>query len=113
MATKPITITFEEPWEMTYIESADNWIKMVESSLEPSDPVYGKEIYVSGKHDHKPLLLVDNDTDDTYAIVEIINNSSKRGYYCKTIKEIKTTKELAEMLRYDHQEVIKKYQEKN
>ena len=113
MATKPIKITFEEPWEMTYTENVDDWIKMVENSLKPSDPLHGKEIYVSGKHDHKPLLLVDNDTDNTYAIVKIINDSTKRGYYCKTIKDIKTREGLAEMLRYDHQEIIKKYQEEN
>ena len=112
MATKPIKITFEEPWEMTYTENADNWIKMVESSLKSSDPIYGKEIYVSGKHDSKPLLLVDNDTDDTYAIVEIVNDLSKRGYYCKTIKNIKTREELAEILRYDHQKVIKNTRKK-
>jgi len=43
MENKPIKVTFEEPWEMTYIENAGNWIKMVERSLKPSDPIYGKE----------------------------------------------------------------------
>ena len=108
MTTKPINIEFKYPWTMTWIESVGDLIEMVKSSLKPSDPLFGKEIYVSGKHEYKQLLLIDNDTDDTYAIVSIVTDSSQKGYYCKTLEEISTTDKLAEVLHHEHLNALQK-----
>ncbi len=43
----------------------------LEMALGSLDPLYGKQIYVSGIHESKKLLLVDNDTDESYGIVSI------------------------------------------
>lgn len=81
---EPIKIEFKYPWTMTPLENAGEWIEMVKSSLQPSDPLFGKDIFVSGRHDFKNLHLVDNDTDGSYAIISMQINSSKRPYDCTT-----------------------------
>ncbi len=68
---EPIMIEFKYPWTMMPLENAGEWIEMVKDSLQPSDPLFGKDIFVSGRHESNRLLLVDNDTDDNYAIVSI------------------------------------------
>ncbi|MBL3527065.1 MAG: hypothetical protein JMN27_17615 [gamma proteobacterium endosymbiont of Lamellibrachia anaximandri] len=99
---EPIRIEFKYPWTMTYLEDAGKWIDTVKNSLQPSDPLFEKEIFVSGRHEVEKLLLVDNDTDGTYAIVGVKYNSKSRKSVCHTVEVILTSEELANRLEKDH-----------
>ena len=99
-------IEFKYPWRMTYSEDAKQWVGAVKSTLQPSDLLYGKEIFVSGKHQIEPLLLVDNKTDGTYAIVGVEYNSKTGESVCHTVEIILTSEELAKKLKKDHREAI-------
>jgi len=91
------------------LENADEWIKAVAESLEKSDPLYGKKIFVSGRHESENLLLVDNDSDNNYAVISFeVNNKAKR-IDCKTIEIIFSRKSLAERLRHDHDTAVEQF----
>ena len=87
---------------MMWSENAGGWIELVEKSLGSSDTLYGKQIYISGIHESKKLLLVDNDTDNNYAIVSV--DKKKSTYRCETIEIIFSIEALAEKMKKDHEQ---------
>ncbi len=106
MIVEPIKIEFKYPWIMLPLEKSGEWIEMVKTSLQPLDPLFGKDIFLSGRHEFKNLLLVDNDTDDSYAIISIKIDSSTRSYNCATVEVISSREELAKKLQHDHEEAL-------
>ena len=101
-----ITIEFKYPWAMMPLVNAGKWIEMVKNPLQPSDPLVGKDIFVSGRHESNRFLLVDNDTDDNYAIVSIQMDSSTNSYDCATVELISSREELADKLKHDHKKAL-------
>lgn len=87
---------------MMPLELAGEWIEEVKKGLGVNDPIYGKDIFVSGRKDGENLLLVDNDTDGTYAIVRFEKAIGGLGLRCSTIEILKTSEELAIKLNKDH-----------
>ena len=79
---------------------------MLNDSLKSSDPLFGKEIFVSGIHETKKFLLVENDTDGTFAIISI--SRSLKAFTCSTIKIISSRKEMVAKLKKDHDEAMSK-----
>ena len=108
MSDQKVILEFKYPWAMMPLENADEWINAVAESLEKTDPLYGKQIFVSGRHECENLLLVDNDTDNNYAVVSFGVNEKTKKMNCKTIEIIFTRKSLAEKLRNDHDRTVKK-----
>ena len=100
-------IEFKSPWTMIQFEDVDMWINLVKNALKPSDPLFKKDIYVSGRHEYNKLLLVDNDTDDNYAIVSVGFNQNSQKYICSTVELISSTKELANKLQHDYEVELK------
>jgi len=90
-------------------ENVDSWMDLVKSSLDSSDPIYGKQIFVSGIHESKTMLLVDNDTDNNYAIVSVVLNKSKQNYNCTTVELISSTEKLATMIEKDHEQWLSQW----
>ena len=103
---KPITIEYKYPWNMMPLEHSGGWIKMLNDSLKSSDPLFGKEIFVSGIHETRKFLLVENDTDGTFAIISI--SKSKKAFTCSTFEIISSREEMAAKLKSDHDEAISK-----
>ena len=95
-------IEFKWPWTMLPLEIADEWIEEVKKGLLPEEPIYGKEIFVSGRREDKKLLLVANDTDGSYAIVNYEINKLRRRLKCTVIETLNTRKELSNRLKQDH-----------
>ncbi len=95
-------VVFSWPWTMIPIELADEWIEEVKKGLAVNDPIYGKDIFVSGRKDDENLLLVDNDTDGTYAIVRFEVAKGGLGLKYSTIEILKTRRELAMKIKKDH-----------
>ena len=88
------------------LESSGEWIDFLKNSLPKSDPLFGKDVFVSGRHGTKHLLLVDNDTDESYAIVSIEADPNTRTYSCATVQLICSRAELARQLQQDHKEAL-------
>jgi len=62
------------------LENTNDWIDLIEHSLESSDPLFGKKIFVSGIHESAKLLLIDNDTGNNYAVVSVKSKNSAEGF---------------------------------
>ena len=89
------------------LELADEWIEEVKKGLPKSDPLYGKDIFVSGRKEDDNLLLVDNDTDGTYAIVRFAVDMGGRRLKCSVIEILETRTDLVDKLRQDHITAVK------
>lgn len=99
-------VEFNWPWTMIPLELVGEWIEEVNKGLEVNDPIYGKDIFVSGRKDGDNLLLVDNDTDGTYAIVRFTKAITGLSLKCSTIEILKTSEEVAIKLKQDHVDAV-------
>lgn len=102
MNDETITIEFKFPWSMMPLESAGEWIDAVSGALQNTDPLFGKKLFVSGRHDSRNLLLVENDTDNTYAIVSY--GVKGNAMECATSEIILSRQALSDKLRRDFEE---------
>ena len=111
MNEENITIEFKYPWTMLPLENADEWITAVKNSLRPNEPLYRKEIFVSGRHEYEQLMLVENDTDGNYAIVSVEYGKANTSITCKTVVIFDSRKALAEKLRNDNIDELARFKE--
>jgi len=95
-------IEFNWPWTMIPLELAGEWIEEVKKGLDVNDPVYGKDIFVSGRHECENLLLLDNDSDGTYAIVKYSKAKGRGRMKFSTIEMFKTRAEVIVKLKQNH-----------
>jgi hypothetical protein len=109
MNEKKITIQFKYPWTMMPLASTGEWINAVSKSLSKADPLYGKKIFVSGRHETENLILVDNDTDDNYGIVSFAFLEESKTIKCNTVEILHSRKSLAEKLQSDHEKTVSKF----
>ncbi len=107
MSTKPITIEFKYPWTMVPFEFSDEWIEIIKNSLKSTDPLFKKDIFVSGRHEFEKSLLIENDTDDNYAIVSINKKIGSQEYICTTKELFSSRQEYANKLQKDHEVALK------
>lgn len=105
-------VEFRWPWTLMPFESADGWIEEVKNGLRVNDPLYGKDIFVSGRKEGENLILVDNDTDGTYAIVRFEAAPGGLALKFSTIEILKTSKELAIKLKKDHTDAVNEIEAK-
>lgn len=91
---------------MMPLELAEEWIEEVKKGLEVSDLIYGKDIFVSGRNDSENLLLIDNDSDGTYAIIRYSKAIGGVCLKCSTIEIYQTSAEVAKRLKKDHIDAI-------
>lgn len=94
---------------MIPLENAREWVNAVKVSLTEDDPLFNKDFFVSGRHEYEQLLLVENDSDDNYAIVSVMHDRKANRLIYHTIEVIKSRSSLAERLRNDHQEAAAKF----
>jgi ABC-type metal ion transport system substrate-binding protein len=102
-------LEFKDPWNMVWLENANGWIDLVKQTLDSSDPLYGKDIFVSGIHESKKFLLIENDTDNNYGIVSIERKSKTNKSTFKTIEQIYSIENLAVRLKQDHEQWLKHF----
>jgi len=89
------------------LSNVDEWISLISSSLDSSDPLYGKKIFVSCIHESKRYLLIENDSDDSYAIVSI--ERKKQALNCSTVEQFFSSRDLATKLTQDHEQWLKQW----
>jgi hypothetical protein len=102
MKEEKIKIEFKYPWTMIPLENEEEWINAVKGALTKDDPLFKKEIFVTGRHKYEQLLLVENDSDDNYAIVSMMHDRKAGKLICKTIEVVKSVYALKERLKNDH-----------
>ena len=93
------------------IENAGDWINTISKSLKNSDPLYGKKIFVSGRHEFENLILVDNDTDGNYGVMSFEFKSNGNTIECRTIEALDSRRALAEKLLNDHAKAVKRFKQ--
>ncbi|WP_200251170.1 hypothetical protein [Lamprobacter modestohalophilus] len=103
MSEENITIEFRYPWAMMPVGNSGYWIDAVKKSIKATDPLYEKDIFVSGRHETQNLILVDNDSDNTYAIMSYENIGFEGAMVFKTIETIGSRTVLAERLQNDYE----------
>jgi len=96
------TIEFNWPWTMIPLELVEEWIEEVKRGLDVNDPIYAKDIFVSGRNEREKLVLIENDSDDTYAIVKYSSARKSVGLKCSSIKILKTRAEVVIKLKQDY-----------
>ena len=74
--------------------------------MTPDEPIYGKDIFVSGRREDRNILLIDNDTDGTYAIVKFEKDMRRRRLKCTVTETLISRKELSNRLKQDHIEAM-------
>ncbi len=102
MNDNDIIIEYKWPWTMLPLEVVDDYIKEVSIGLRSNESIYGKDIFVAARREDKNILLIENNTDQTYAIVEFEKDRRLIQLKCKVIDTIKTRKELSAKLYADH-----------
>ena len=99
------TLYIKWPWEMTWLEFADELIAQIKEALPPDHPLQEHEIFPAIKWDGRPIFIVDDDTTGE----QILMNFEKRTRWKKTKFKVpamtvfKNRKEVAEMIERDHQ----------
>jgi len=96
------TIEFNWPWTMIPLALVEEWIEEVKKGLDVNDPIYGEDIFVSGRNECEKLVLIENDSDDTYAIVKYSKAKESVGLKCSSIEILKTRAEVVIKLKQDH-----------
>src|SRR5665811_1397204 len=91
---------------MIPLELAGEWIEGVKKGLDVNDPIYGKDIFVSGRNESDNLLLVANDSDGTYAIVRYSKAMGSVRLKCSSIEIFKTSAQVAFKLKQDHIDAV-------
>jgi len=99
-------VEFHWPWTMIPLELSGEWIEEVKKGLEVDDPLYGKDIFVSGRKDGDNVLLVENDSDGTYVIVRYTKAIGRVGVKFSTIEIFKTSADMAKKLKQDHDDTV-------
>ncbi len=92
-------VEFKWPWTMIPLDLVGDWIEEVKNALTPDEPIYGKQIFVSGRREDKDILLIENDTDGTYVIVKFEKDMRRRRLKCTVLETLTSTKELSNKLK--------------
>ncbi len=107
MSDEKIVITYKWPWTMMPLESVGKWIEAVKDGLQSNDSIYGKNIFVAARREDANMLLIENDTDETYAIVKY-ERVAHQKLRCTVIETISTRQELSNKLTLYNVEAIAK-----
>jgi hypothetical protein len=107
MSDQKDIIEFKWPWTMMPLEIADEWIEEIKRGLKKSEPIYKKDIFPSARKEDENLILLDIDTDSTYAIVNFAPNG-QGGLTCSVVEILPNRKALKERLHKDHIDAISK-----
>jgi len=102
-------LTVKWPWTMIPLASADEWIEFIKEQIGPGHPLYEKEIFPSmRREDGTDILLIENDTDGTYALLYPHEKAKYRGSQMPKTKIIATREEIKKLIEFDHKKAVGK-----
>ncbi len=103
------TITIEWPWTMIPLDSADEWADFIQKQVGPGHPLHNKNIFASmRREDGIDMVLFDNYTDGTYAIVYLHEKKRYKSRLMPKTEVIATWSEVKQRLKRDHEEAMRK-----
>ena len=105
------TLHIEWPWEMIYIEYADQIEAQIKESLPPDHELQRHKLFPGIKWDKRPMFIVDDDTTGERMMMnfEKMKRWKKTKHKVPTIKIFRDHKELADMIKRDHLAECAKY----
>jgi hypothetical protein len=100
-----VVIEIKWPWTMLPIAVTDDWIEAIKEGIAKTDPIYGKEIFPSARHEEQNLVLVDNDTDGNSVIMSFQRNKTGKLKF-DVIETLVTPTDVANRLNEYHVEAM-------
>lgn len=92
------------PWDMIYIEYADEIIAQIKAALPPDHELQKHEIFPGIKWERRPIFIVDDDTTGRRLLINFEKQKrwKKTNYKMPTIKVFQDEAEIAAMIERDH-----------
>lgn len=109
MNDNSVVIEYKWPWTMIPFELVSEWIEMIKKGTSKAEPIYGKKIFPAARHEEKKLILVENDSDNTYAIISADRDRMGELKF-RVIESLATRTELANRLNEYHVEAMSRVQ---
>jgi hypothetical protein len=105
------TLEIKWPWEMIWIEYADEIIAQIKEALPPNHEIQTHEIFPGIKWDRRPIFIVDDDTTGQRILMnfEKMKRWKKTKFKVPTIKVFKDNAEIRQMIESDHLAECAKY----
>jgi hypothetical protein len=105
------TIEIKWPWEMIWMEYADELIAQIKAALPPAHEMRKHDIFPGIKWNRRPIFIVDDDTTGQRLLVnfESMKRWRKTKFKVPTIKVFKDDAEIAAMIERDHVTECAKY----
>jgi hypothetical protein len=99
-----MTLHVKWPWEMIWIEYADNLIAQIKDDLPPKHELQDHKLFAGIKWDHRPIYIVDDDTTGGRILMnfEKMKPWNKTKFKAPQITVFKDEEEVAQMIERDH-----------
>jgi len=99
------------PWEMIWIEHADEISAQIKDVLPPDHELQRHKIFPAIKWEGRRIYIVDDDSTGQYLVMDFerMKRWKKTKFRVPTIKMLKDRKELANMIERDHVAECAKY----
>ncbi len=101
------------PWEMIWIEYADEIIAQLKNALPPDHELQKHDLFPGIKWDRRPIFIVDDDTTGKRIFMDFekMRRWKKTKFKIPTMTVFKNTAEVAERIERDHLAECAKYKE--
>ena len=105
------TLHIKWPWEMIWIEYADEISAQIKDALPPDHELQRHKIFPAIKWERRQIYIVDDDSTGHYLVMdfETMKRWKKTKFRVPTIKMLKDRKEVADMIECDHMAECAKY----
>lgn len=99
------------PWEMIWIEHADEIIAQIREALPPDHEIQKHKIVPIIKWNRRPIFIVDDDTTGERILMnfEKMKRWKKTKFKIPIMKVFKNDAEIAELIEHNHQTECVKY----
>ena len=105
------TLEIKWPWEMIWIEYADEIIARIKEALPPNHEMQTHEIFPGIKWERRSIFIVDDDTTGQRILMnfEKMKRWKKTKFKVPAMKVFKDDAEIREMIESDHLAECAKY----
>jgi hypothetical protein len=99
------------PWEMIWIEYADEFIAQIKEALPPDHEMRKHEIFPGIKWERRSIFIVDDDTTGQRILMNLekVEHWKTTKFKVPTMRIFKDDVEIAEMIERDHLAECAKY----
>jgi len=113
MSDQLVPIEFRWPWTMIPLECADEWIEFIRGKIGKGHPLFGKAIFPSARRKDEDTVLVENDDDETYALLSFHRTMTIRRKRMPFTEVIQSRSNLVQRLEGDHTSAMARITKEN